>query len=83
MESTSGETAMGKMIGILLVVLGVWVGMEVYTEGTKNAFGGRIAFLSDGEGSPGDGEAPVQRVGTNVQRDHDEAKARRERLLSD
>jgi hypothetical protein len=74
---------MGKMIGILLIVLGVWVGMEVYTEGTSNAFGGKLAFLSDGEGSPDDGEAPVRRVGTNVQRDHDEANARRERLLSD
>jgi hypothetical protein len=72
---------MGKMIGILLVVLGVWVGLEVYTEGTGNAFGGRLAFLSDEE--PGGGEPPTQRVRASVQRGHDEADARRERMLGE
>jgi len=72
------------MIGILLVVLGVWVGMEVYTEGTANAFGGRLAFLLDASGhGAGEGDAPVRRVGTSVERHHREADARRERMLAE
>ena len=34
---------MGKLIGIGLIVLGIWVGLEVYTEGTDRAFGGILA----------------------------------------
>jgi hypothetical protein len=70
---------MGKMIGIVLVVLGVWVGLEVYTEGTGNAFGGRLAFLSKDE--PGGGQPATQRVRTSLERDHAQANARRERML--
>jgi hypothetical protein len=43
---------MGKAIGILLVVLGIWVGLEVYMEGVQGAFGGRLAFLGSEDGPP-------------------------------
>ena len=60
---------MGKMFGILAIVLGVWIGLEVYTKGTNEAFGGVFAGLmepvSDYEPSP-DGRSPVQRIGDNV-----------------
>ncbi len=60
---------MGKMFGILAIVLGVWIGLEVYTKGTNEAFGGIFAGLmepvSDYEPSP-DGRSPVQRIGDNV-----------------
>jgi hypothetical protein len=31
---------MGKIFGILLIVVGVWVGLTIFTEGTDAAFGG-------------------------------------------
>ena len=40
------------IIGVLLVVLGVWVGLEVYTEGTQNAFGGRLASFAGSDSVP-------------------------------
>ena len=37
---------MGKAFAILLLVVGIWVGLEVYMEGVEGAFGGRLAFLA-------------------------------------
>jgi len=37
---------MAKIFGVLLIVLGVWVGMEIYTKGMDEAFGGALARLS-------------------------------------
>lgn len=37
---------MGKAFAILLIVVGIWVGLEVYTEGVDGAFGGHLAFLT-------------------------------------
>ena len=34
---------MGRIFGILLMGLGIWVGLEIYLEGTQNAFGGAFA----------------------------------------
>jgi hypothetical protein len=34
---------MAKIFGVLLIVLGVWVGMEIYTKGMHDAFGGLFA----------------------------------------
>ncbi|MEE8313371.1 MAG: hypothetical protein V3R91_03545 [Myxococcota bacterium] len=72
---------MGKMFGILAIVLGVWIGLEVYTKGTNEAFGGifagRMEPVSDYEPSP-DGRSTVQRIGDNV-RDNIELGAERTR----
>ncbi len=63
---------MGKLFGILAIVLGIWIGLEVYTKGTDQAFGGIFAGLtdpvSDYEASP-DGRSPVQRIGDRVRDD--------------
>ncbi|MEE9281729.1 MAG: hypothetical protein V3V67_16275 [Myxococcota bacterium] len=63
---------MGRLFGILAIVLGVWIGLEVYTKGTDQAFGGIFAGLmdpvSDSEPSP-DGRSPVQRIGDQVRDD--------------
>jgi hypothetical protein len=43
---------MGRIFGILLLVLAVWSGVEVYTEGTSGAFGGlftRLGFVAEEE----------------------------------
>lgn len=34
---------MGKIFGILLIVVGLWVGITIFTEGTDAAFGGLFA----------------------------------------
>ena len=76
---------MGKIFGILLLVVGIWVGLEIYTEGTQNAFGGAFAFL--GESSDGDEmrdrRTAPQRAGDAVRSAQREAEQRRNRLLDD
>ena len=36
---------MGKLIGLILMVLAVWVGLEVYDKGVDHAFGGVFAWF--------------------------------------
>ena len=38
---------MAKIFGVLLIVLGVWLGMEIYTKGMDHAFGGALARWSE------------------------------------
>ncbi len=76
---------MGKVFGILLIVVGVWVGMEVYTQGVRGAFGGAFAFLA-AEPPPPPGEEHRwvgERARDSVTRARDEAEQRRNRLLGE
>jgi hypothetical protein len=50
---------MGKIFGILLMVAGIWVGMTLYTEGTRDAFGGVFASFSDSQEQT---RAPLERI---------------------
>lgn len=47
---------MGKVFGILLIVVAVWVGLTIFNEGTDAAFGGLFAgsgeAVADGSGRP-------------------------------
>ena len=76
---------MGKMFGLVVLVTALWVGMEVYQEGVDGAFGGAFAALgdSDGEYAPRDGRSVPRRAGDKVQGAHDEAAARRARLMGE
>jgi hypothetical protein len=38
---------MARIFGVLLIVLGVWVGMEIYTKGMHDAFGGALARFDE------------------------------------
>lgn len=38
---------MQKLFGIVVIALGVWVGMEVYTKGTHAALGGIFANFAE------------------------------------
>jgi hypothetical protein len=38
---------MAKIFGVLVIVLGVWVGMEIYTKGMHDAFGGALARFEE------------------------------------
>jgi len=68
---------MGKAIGLLLAVVAIWITVELYTQGSSNAFGGRFAALI---GSDDAAQAPrgttAQRVGNAVGRAHQEHEKR-------
>lgn len=81
---------MGRLFGIALILLGIWVGIEVYNEGTRNAFGGLFAFLEpvdpyaeqqDPEGT--DPGAPVtKRAGRAWQRAYNRSESRVDEALA-
>ena len=76
---------MGKIFGILLVVVGIWLGLEVYQNGMQGAFGGAMASLggSADEQTVGNPRSVPQRAGDAVERAHAEAEARFERMLDE
>ncbi len=81
---------MGRLFGIVLILFGLWVGIEVYNEGTQNAFGGLFAFFepvdpyaedSDPEGT--DPDAPVtKRAGRAFQRAYNKSESRVDEALA-
>ncbi len=71
---------MGKLIGIVVTVVGLWVGLEVYQNGTDGAFGG---ILGGGETDGETRTSAPQRAGRAVQNAHSDADARRQRILGD
>jgi hypothetical protein len=76
---------MPKIVGILLAVMAIWLGLEVYQNGIQGAFGGALARL-DGSGDQQvvrDPRSLPQRAGDAVERAHAEAEARLNRLLGD
>ena len=76
---------MGKFIGLLLTMVCIWAGLEIYNEGLHGAFGGGLASLEDGEqtGGPTDTRTAPQRAGAAVEDAHAAADARRTKLLGD
>ena len=65
---------MAKVFGILMIVIGVWIGLEIFTKGMDSAFGG--LFATGNRSATGDqsapreaAESPVQRIRARVQRD--------------
>jgi len=75
---------MGKLFAIVLIVIAIWVGITVFTEGTDRAFGGLFA------GSPGsstleatEARSTGERAGDAVQRAYDESEDRFDRALGE
>ncbi len=74
---------MARVIGILFIVVGIWVGLEVYTEGVEGAFGGMFAVwtkpLSATDVDYADAyRSNLKRVGDSVQQSLDEGMKRYE-----
>jgi hypothetical protein len=71
---------MGKIFGILMIVLGVWIGLEIFTKGSDAAFGGLFATggrpqaVGEAPGEPR--RTPIQRIGDRVQESMDAGAAR-------
>jgi hypothetical protein len=76
---------MAKIFGILLVVVGIWLGLEVYQNGIQGAFGGALASLggSADEQAVRDPRSVPQRAGDAVERAHSEAQERLDRMLDE
>ena len=78
---------MGKLFGIILLVAGVWIGLEIFTKGMDGAFGGVFA-----SGETTSAEAAVdtveplpvyKRVGIQVGEDIERGFDRTDQALSE
>lgn len=75
---------MGKVIGGAIVILGIWVGVEVATNGPSRAFGGAFAdFVEAVPEEEVDDRSTARRSGDAVEQAHREAEARRNRMLGE
>ncbi len=75
---------MGRMFGLVLLLVSVWVGVEVYTRGLEGAFGGALAsFAADDSPAHRAREKLSDRVESAARGAHRFAEERRDRLMSD
>jgi len=75
---------MGKVVTGLIIVVGIWVGVEVVTLGPSRAFDGLFAGLfNEGEARPAESRSTAQRAGDAAERARDATVARRERMLGE
>ena len=74
---------MGRIFGILFIGLGIWVGLEIYLEGTQNAFGGAFASRRVESETPRSVRTTPQRAGDAVRNSLADEAAKRERLMPD
>jgi hypothetical protein len=66
-----------KLLGIVLFVLVLWAGVEIFTKGTDGAFGGLFARLS-GKPPAAEHALPIpKRIGQKVQHELNDAMERR------
>ena len=71
---------MGKLFGLILIVVGVWVGMEIYTQGVNRAFGGLFAGVAE---EAADLRSPLERIQDKGRHASDAQLERIERQLND
>ena len=75
---------MGKVFGILLIVIAIWAALEFYTDGSDHAMGGSLPGFSEVElpqgGSSFVTSAP-QKARRSVQRSIDKSAKRYKNLL--
>ncbi len=75
---------MGKIFGILLMVVGICVGLEIYQKGPQEALGGHLAIQGGSDDIDNvDRRTTPQRAGDAARRAHQLADERRSRLLGD
>jgi hypothetical protein len=75
---------MAKVFGILLIVVGIWTGIEVMNHGMGGAFGGLFADLGLAEASVPEQSASVgQRAGGAFDRAYRESENRLTRQLDE
>jgi hypothetical protein len=70
---------MARLFGIVLIVLAIWVGVEVYTKGVGGAFGGVLAGATD---APATRSTPDRALDA-FQRAYDKSEQRVDRQLGE
>ena len=70
-----------RILSLLFLMACVWVGVEIYTQGTDRAFGGALAGLGPGGRSPA--ESTLARVRESATGARDRQLQRIERQLGD
>jgi len=70
--------------GILFIVIAVWVGLEVFTNGTRGAFGGALVRYLPASMTANEPEgAPMDRIGSKLRDAREERDERAYRASSD
>lgn len=70
--------------GVLFIVMAIWVGLEIFTKGTRGAFGGALVeYLPTRLTSSEPEQAPLERIRKNVFGARDEREARTYRAAGD
>ncbi len=69
--------------GILFLVLVIWLGLEIFTNGTQGAFGGAIAGLFGESAERESAAPPIDRIRNAVEDAHRVHEARTQRLAGD
>jgi hypothetical protein len=72
---------MGSVLKIAAIVLVIWVGFEVHTNGVDGAFGGIFASANSSK-SEDKGTLP-RRAGNSASQAHQQADERRQRMLGE
>jgi hypothetical protein len=77
-----GEPFMGRVLGIFLMVVAIWAGVEVYNEGVGGAFGGVFSRLPGASSleAPANRSTP-DRAADAFQRAYNKSEERVDRLL--
>jgi len=63
---------MGKLLGLILLVLAVWAGVEIFDKGVDGAFGGLFSGFrtpTAGAAAESHGGSMAQRIGAKVRAD--------------
>lgn len=68
---------MGRLLAIVLIVLGIWVGTEVYTKGVGGAFGGLLGSAIE----PPASRSTPDRAADAFQRAFNKSEQRVDRIL--
>ena len=68
---------MFRVVAISLMVLAIWAGAELHSEGLEGAFGGALASFAE---VPSDGEG-FERASSAFQRAYDKSESRVDQLL--
>ena len=80
-ETGATGNRMGRIFGILLIVVAIWIGMQIYLEGTRHAFGGAFDSSIARAEAPRNVRTTPQRAGDAVRGSLADEAEKRERLM--
>jgi hypothetical protein len=72
---------MGRILGIGILALGIWIGLEVYNEGVDGAFGGAFSDVASSLEAPAERSTP-DRAADAFQRAYNKSESRVDQALA-